>query len=147
MNGARGLKIFIWPDAVFVIVKPPVHHGRFFYGPVMRIVHTTVSEEYTMAAPKRIALVTGAGSGIGRQITLALLREGYGVALAGRRQDALEETVVAGEHGANALVVAADVTDPASVKQLFAKTRQRLAGSTCCSTMPASSRRRCRWKN
>ena len=43
-----------------------------------------------MAAPKRIALVTGAGSGIGRQITLALLREGYGVALAGRRQDALE---------------------------------------------------------
>lgn len=79
-----------------------------------------------MAAPKRIALVTGAGSGIGRQITLALLREGYGVALAGRRQDALEETVkLAGEHGANALVVAADVTDPASVKQLFAKTRER----------------------
>jgi NADP-dependent 3-hydroxy acid dehydrogenase YdfG len=75
-----------------------------------------------MAAPKRIALVTGAGSGIGRQITLALLREGYGVALAGRRQDALEETVkLAGEHGANALVVAADVTDPASVKQLFAR--------------------------
>ena len=79
-----------------------------------------------MAAPKRIALVTGAGSGIGRQITLALLREGYGVALAGRRQDALEETVkLAGEHGANALVVAADVTDPASVKQLFARTRER----------------------
>ena len=79
-----------------------------------------------MAAPKRIALVTGAGSGIGRQITLALLREGYGVALAGRRQDALEETVkLAGEHGANALVVAADVTDPASVKQLFAQTRER----------------------
>ncbi|MGJ8493598.1 SDR family oxidoreductase, partial [Glaesserella parasuis] len=62
----------------------------------------------------------------GRQITLALLREGYGVALAGRRQDALEETVkLAGEHGANALVVAADVTDPASVKQLFSKTRER----------------------
>lgn len=77
-------------------------------------------------APKRIALVTGAGSGIGRQITLALLREGYGVALAGRRQDALEETVrLAGEDGPNALVVAADVTDPASVKQLFAKTRER----------------------
>lgn len=79
-----------------------------------------------MAAPKRIALVTGAGSGIGRQITLALLREGYGVALAGRRQDALEETVkLAGEHGTNALVVATDVTDPASVKHLFAQTRQR----------------------
>ena len=74
-----------------------------------------------MAAPKRIALVTGAGSGIGRQITLALLREGYGVALAGRRQDALEETVkLAGDDGANALVVATDVTDAVSVKQLFA---------------------------
>lgn len=79
-----------------------------------------------MTAPKRIALVTGAGSGIGRKITLALLREGYGVALAGRRQDALDETVkLAGELGANALVVATDVTDPASVKNLFGKTRER----------------------
>jgi NAD(P)-dependent dehydrogenase (short-subunit alcohol dehydrogenase family) len=79
-----------------------------------------------MAAPKRIALVTGAGSGIGKQISLALLREGYAVVLAGRREEALRETVeAAGEFGGNALVVSADVSDPASVKNLFAKTKEK----------------------
>ncbi|ASU37540.1 3-oxoacyl-ACP reductase [Herbaspirillum sp. meg3] len=79
-----------------------------------------------MAAPKRIALVTGAGSGIGKQISLALLREGYAVVLAGRRAEALRETVeAAGEFGGNALVVSADVSDPASVKNLFAKTKEK----------------------
>jgi NAD(P)-dependent dehydrogenase (short-subunit alcohol dehydrogenase family) len=79
-----------------------------------------------MAAPKKIALVTGAGSGIGKQISLALLRDGYAVVLAGRRQEPLEETVkAAGEFGANALVVPADVSDPASVKNLFAKTKEK----------------------
>ena len=79
-----------------------------------------------MAAPKKIALVTGAGSGIGKQISLALLRDGYAVVLAGRRQEPLEETVkAAGEFGANALVVPADVSDPASVKNLFVKTREK----------------------
>lgn len=76
-----------------------------------------------MVAPKRIALVTGAGSGIGRHIALALLRDGYGVTLAGRRRDALEETVqAAGEFSTQALVVTADVSDPVSVKQLFEAT-------------------------
>jgi NAD(P)-dependent dehydrogenase (short-subunit alcohol dehydrogenase family) len=76
-----------------------------------------------MAAPKRIALVTGAGSGIGRHIALALLRDGYGVALAGRRRAALDGTVqAAAEFGANALVVIADVSDPASVSSLFEET-------------------------
>ncbi|MFJ9450833.1 MULTISPECIES: SDR family oxidoreductase [unclassified Herbaspirillum] len=79
-----------------------------------------------MAAPKKIALVTGAGSGIGKQISLALLRDGYAVVLAGRRQEPLEETVkAAGEFGANALVVPADVSDPVSVKNLFAKTKEK----------------------
>ncbi|RFB67063.1 MULTISPECIES: SDR family oxidoreductase [unclassified Herbaspirillum] len=79
-----------------------------------------------MAAPKKIALVTGAGSGIGKQISLALLRDGYAVVLAGRRQEPLEETVkAAGEFGAHALVVPADVSDPASVKNLFAKTKEK----------------------
>jgi len=73
-----------------------------------------------MAAPKRIALVTGAGSGIGRHIALALLRDGYGVALAGRRRAALDDTVqAAAEFGANALVVTADVSNSASVNSLF----------------------------
>jgi len=79
-----------------------------------------------MATPKRIALVTGAGSGIGRQIALALLRDGYGVTLAGRRQDALEETVkIAAEFGTHALVAPTDVSDAASVKNLFAQAKAR----------------------
>jgi NAD(P)-dependent dehydrogenase (short-subunit alcohol dehydrogenase family) len=69
-----------------------------------------------------VALVTGAGSGIGKASALALLRDGYRVALAGRRRERLEET--AGESGAGerALVVPADVSDPGSVRALFAAT-------------------------
>ena len=77
-----------------------------------------------MAAMK-VALVTGAGTGVGKAVALALLREGYAVALAGRRQDKLEE--VAGEAkgiGGRTLVVPTDVTDPASIKALFAKTKE-----------------------
>jgi NAD(P)-dependent dehydrogenase (short-subunit alcohol dehydrogenase family) len=70
----------------------------------------------------KIALVTGAGSGIGKHVSLALLREGYAVALAGRRREQLEQT--AREGGSRALVVPTDVTDPASVQALFAKTRE-----------------------
>jgi NAD(P)-dependent dehydrogenase (short-subunit alcohol dehydrogenase family) len=76
-------------------------------------------------AKAKIALVTGAGSGIGRAAALALLREGYSVALAGRRLDALEQTAAAaGADGARALSVAADLSDAASVGQLFEKTQQ-----------------------
>ena len=72
-----------------------------------------------MAAGK-VAVVTGAGSGIGRDTALALLAHGYKVALAGRKLDALQETVSkAGDHKANALAVATDVTHPASVTALF----------------------------
>jgi NAD(P)-dependent dehydrogenase (short-subunit alcohol dehydrogenase family) len=72
----------------------------------------------------RVALVTGAGSGIGRATALAFLREGYAVVLAGRRRDALEETAArAGADRDRALVVPADVTDPASVRVLFDKVR------------------------
>ncbi|HEY4071900.1 MAG TPA: SDR family oxidoreductase [Herbaspirillum sp.] len=72
----------------------------------------------------KIALVTGAGSGIGRAIALALLHAGYSVVLAGRRLSALQETAeLAGEDGCRALAVPADVSDPASVKALFAQTQ------------------------
>ena len=73
----------------------------------------------------KVAIVTGAGSGIGRQVALALLGEGYSVALAGRRVGPLEETVKeAGAAGSRSLAVATDVSDPASVRALFAKTKE-----------------------
>lgn len=73
-----------------------------------------------MTVSNKVALVTGAGSGIGRACALALAREGYRVVLAGRRADALEATA-AGAPGA--LVVPCDVTDPSGVCALFEKTR------------------------
>ncbi len=73
-------------------------------------------------AAQKIALVTGAGTGVGRAVSLALLREGYAVVLTGRRQDKLEE--VAREANGPTLVVPADVADPSAVKALFAKTKE-----------------------
>ena len=72
----------------------------------------------------KIALVTGAGSGIGRASAIALLHAGYHVVLAGRRADALQQTVAdAGEAGARALPVPSDLTEPASVQALFDRVR------------------------
>ncbi len=68
----------------------------------------------------KIALVTGAGSGVGRAASLALLAEGWSVVLAGRRADALAETIGLGASGAPALAVPTDVTDPEAVAALFA---------------------------
>ena len=73
---------------------------------------------------QRTAVVTGAGSGIGRAVAVALLKEGYSVALCGRRAGALEETASAADSGsATRLVVPTDVTDPESVAKLFAAVR------------------------
>jgi len=73
----------------------------------------------------KVAIVTGAGSGIGRASALALLKDGWKVALAGRRCDALEATrAAAGDLAGNALAVPTDATDPAAVKALFAATRE-----------------------
>ncbi len=72
----------------------------------------------------RIAVVTGAGSGIGRATALALLGEGYSVVLAGRRPEALAETTSrAGPAAPRALAVPTDVTDPESVRALFERTK------------------------
>ena len=74
----------------------------------------------------KVAIVTGAGSGIGRAAAVALLNDGYAVALAGRRAAALQETVdQSGAAGARALAVPTDVTDPAAVGALFAETKAR----------------------
>jgi len=78
-----------------------------------------------MSSLDKVAIVTGAGSGIGRSAALALLRDGFSVALAGRRSDALEETVArAGEDAPRALAAPTDASDPSSVQALFAKTKE-----------------------
>ena len=78
-----------------------------------------------MSGHGKIAMITGAGTGIGRASALAMLREGYSVVLAGRRPEPLENTKVdAGADGDRALVVPADVSDPASVRSLFARTKE-----------------------
>jgi len=77
-----------------------------------------------MGAQNMIAIVTGAGSGIGKSVALTLLKNGYSVALAGRRKDALDQAVKDSGAGARALAVPTDVSDPQSVKALFAKTKQ-----------------------
>lgn len=74
----------------------------------------------------KVAIVTGAGSGIGRAAAVALLREGYAVALAGRRAEWLDETAqLAGVEAARALAVPTDVTDPEAVRALFDQTVAR----------------------
>ena len=73
----------------------------------------------------KVAMITGAGTGIGRASALAMLREGYSVVLAGRRREPLEKTKAdADADGERALVVPADVSDPASVQALFARTKE-----------------------
>ena len=79
-----------------------------------------------MASPDRVAVVTGAGSGVGRAAALALAREGFSVVLAGRRPAALEETALAGRSaGTEMLPIPTDLRDPASVDRLFALTDER----------------------
>ena len=74
-------------------------------------------------ADQKVALVTGAGSGIGRGVSLGLLADGFSVVLAGRRQAQLEETAAqSGAPASRVLAVATDVTDPESVRALFTKT-------------------------
>ncbi len=78
-----------------------------------------------MSTAAKVAIVTGAGTGVGRAAALALLRAGFHVVLAGRRPEPLDNVKKeAGADGKNALCVPTDVADPASVKALFAKTKQ-----------------------
>ncbi|HPW08327.1 MAG: SDR family oxidoreductase [Rhodoferax sp.] len=72
-----------------------------------------------MSNHSKVAIVTGAGSGIGKAAALALIKDGYRVVLAGRRLDPLTEVIAEGGAPDRALAVSADVSDPASVKALF----------------------------
>ena len=77
-----------------------------------------------MSSHKKVAVVTGAGSGIGKHVALALLRDGYSVVLAGRRARPLEATALDGKPtGSLSLVVPTDISDPDSVRNLFASTK------------------------
>lgn len=76
--------------------------------------------------PTKVAIVTGAGTGVGKAVALALLQEGYAVALAGRRRGPLGATARASKAPASRmLIVPADIADPASVRALFAKTKKQ----------------------
>jgi NAD(P)-dependent dehydrogenase (short-subunit alcohol dehydrogenase family) len=78
-----------------------------------------------MTSFPKVAIVTGAGTGIGKAVALALLSAGYRVALAGRRSEPLEKAVSeAAVPGGHALAVPTDVSNPESVRALFARTRQ-----------------------
>ncbi|MET0204669.1 MAG: SDR family oxidoreductase [Casimicrobiaceae bacterium] len=75
-----------------------------------------------MEKHSKVALVTGAGTGIGRAVALAFLQNGYRVALAGRRKEPLDQTIAAaGAAGTQALAVPTNVADPLSVRALFAR--------------------------
>lgn len=78
-----------------------------------------------MTASNKVAIVTGAGTGVGKAAALALLKDGYSVALAGRRKEMLDEVVAeAGPDGERALAVPTDVCHPDSIRALFAKTKE-----------------------
>ena len=78
-----------------------------------------------MAAAKRVALVTGAGSGIGKSAALALLKDGYHVALVGRRKDMLEKTAAESDAKDRTLVLPADITKPDQVAKIFSETKNK----------------------
>ncbi len=85
-----------------------------------------MTDTATAPGDTRVALVTGAGSGVGQAAALALLADGWSVVLAGRRAHALHDTArQAGDAASRTLAHAADVADPASVGALFAAARAR----------------------
>ncbi len=84
-----------------------------------------------MASTEKIAVVTGAGTGVGKAVALALMKERYAVVLAGRRKELLEATANESKaSGSRSLVVPTDVADPVSIRALFARLGCRRASTT-----------------
>src|SRR5437879_10359275 len=83
----------------------------------------TEGEEPMAEAANKIAVVTGAGTGVGRAASLALMNAGFTVVLAGRRLEMLEETKKLGDNVGKSLCVSADMTNPGSIAALFAKVK------------------------
>ena len=81
-------------------------------------------EDTMSEVANRIALVTGAGTGVGRAASLALMKAGFTVVLAGRRMEMLQETQKLGDNAGRSLPVSADMTDASSIAALFAKVMQ-----------------------
>jgi shikimate 5-dehydrogenase len=90
-----------------------------------------------MGSHQKVAVITGAGTGVGKATALALLKEGYRVVLVGRRAELLEKTAAESGAGVRVLAVPADISNPESVRMLFQK---HSGASICCSTTPASMR-------
>jgi NADP-dependent 3-hydroxy acid dehydrogenase YdfG len=87
-------------------------------------IKTTQGDSH-MSAHDKVVIITGAGTGIGKAVATAFLKEGYRVALAGRRQEPLTQVVrETGASAEQALTMATNVRDPASVRALFAKTKE-----------------------
>ena len=107
-----------WPDAAVVVA----HSADM---PYKKIPPNRRRRQMEIGSLPKVALVTGGGSGIGRAVAIALAREGYSVAVAGRRQETLEATAAEGSAiGARILTVPADVSDPSSVKSLFSTVQE-----------------------
>ena len=91
---------------------------------------------------RKVALVTGAGSGIGKASALALMRNGFSVVLNGRRKEPLEAGAVEGRaFGAEAIAVAGDVADPVFVKALFGEAKAAIGRVEGCLALPPLSKR------
>src|SRR5258708_12681987 len=89
-------------------------------------------------AAHKIAVVTGAGTGVGRAASLALMKAGFTVVLAGRRMDKLQETQNLGDNVGKSLPVSSDMTHPGSIAALFAKVMQTYARLHVLFTHPAT---------